>query len=277
MERLRALAAHVANPTAAGKAAVAEPRYVDDRSRESNDRAKRYTAGAVLSDQEAHEQLHGEFVRRGADGPIAEETFFEFPASGLFVDDYSKLPQPTTDVEKAKSDIDLYGYCMFDQAMAPEKVKAIAEALMDSDGNVRGGSSMFNSGELFTSLYDHPWFREIGAHVVGGDSHHAQVFVAPIHKEGFGRRPLHTDTWWMPPPQRKSAPPRLRVGSVTRTNAFQDEWHNEDADWIIPSVRCPAIWMITDFTYSNGATVSQSSCRPVDLRRLLLTLLRSRR
>ncbi len=59
----------------------------------------------------------------------------------------------------------------------------------------------------------------------------------------------------MPPPQRKSAPPRLRVGSVTRTNAFQDEWHNEDADWVIPSVRCPAIWMITDFTYSNGATM----------------------
>ena len=106
MERLRALAAHVASPVAGVKAA-----YVDDRSRESNDRAKRYTAGAVLSDQEAHEQLRGEFVRRGADGPIAEETFFEFPASGLFVDDYSKLPQPTTDVEKAKSDIDLYGYC----------------------------------------------------------------------------------------------------------------------------------------------------------------------
>ena len=52
-----------------------------------------------------------ECVRQGADGPIAEETFFEFPKSGLFVDDYSKLPQPTTDVEKAKSDIDLYGYC----------------------------------------------------------------------------------------------------------------------------------------------------------------------
>ena len=67
---------------------------------------------------------------------------------------------------------------MFDQALAPEKVRAITEALMDSDGNVRGGSSMFNSGELFTSLYDHPWFREIGAHVVGGDSHHAQIFVA---------------------------------------------------------------------------------------------------
>ena len=55
MERLCALAAHVASPVAGGKAA-----YVDDRSRESNDRAKRYTAGAVLSDQEAHEQLHGE-------------------------------------------------------------------------------------------------------------------------------------------------------------------------------------------------------------------------
>ena len=110
MERLRALAAHVASPAGGGKAVVGL-RYVDDRSRESNDRAKRYTAGAVLSDQEAHDQLHEEFERRGGDGPIAEEVFFEFPESGLFVDDYSKLPQPTTDVEKAKSDIDLYGYC----------------------------------------------------------------------------------------------------------------------------------------------------------------------
>ena len=33
------------------------------------------------------------------------------PSGGLFVDDYSKLPQPTTDLAQAKRDIDEFGYC----------------------------------------------------------------------------------------------------------------------------------------------------------------------
>ena len=36
---------------------------------------------------------------------------YEWPTSGLFIDDYSQLPKPTTDLEKAKSDMDIYGYC----------------------------------------------------------------------------------------------------------------------------------------------------------------------
>ncbi len=43
---------------------------------------------------------------------LKQEEFFEFPTRGLFIDDYSKLPKLTTDLEQAKSDIDIYGYCM---------------------------------------------------------------------------------------------------------------------------------------------------------------------
>ena len=42
--------------------------------------------------------------------PAAEE--FVMPRGGLFVDDYSLLPLPTTDIERAKSDFDVYGYCI---------------------------------------------------------------------------------------------------------------------------------------------------------------------
>ena len=42
--------------------------------------------------------------------PAADE--FVMPPGGLFVDDYSLLPLPTTDIERAKSDFDVYGYCI---------------------------------------------------------------------------------------------------------------------------------------------------------------------
>ena len=42
------------------------------------------------------------------------------------------------------------------------------------------------------------------------------IFTAPFHLDGFQARSLHTDTCWMPPAQHKSAPPKARVGDVTR-------------------------------------------------------------
>ena len=239
MERLRSVGTHLL-PVAGTDESITDPRTGQNRFLGRNTRP--------ADDGERHERLHARFLANGG-RPVADEEDFEFPERGLFVDDYSQLPSLTTNIERAKADLDVYGYCLLANAMSYDKRKVIADALMASGG----GNSMFNNGEAFTEVYDHPWVRELGAHVIG-ERYHAQVFVAPIHKEGFGARPLHIDTWWMPPPQRKSAPPRLRVGSVTRTNASSEAWRSEDPEWITPSVRCPFIWMISDFAYSNGAT-----------------------
>ena len=44
--------------------------------------------------------------------PATTADEFVMPRGGLFVDDYSLLPLPTTDIERAKSDFDVYGYCI---------------------------------------------------------------------------------------------------------------------------------------------------------------------
>lgn len=245
MERLRSVGGHLL-PGATAPLNIAVESSVTDPRTGQNKFLGRNSRPA--GDGERHERLHAQFLANGGQ-PVADEVDFEFPERGLFIGDYSQLPSLTTDIERAKADLDVYGYCLLANAMSDDKRKVIADALMASGAE----DSMFNKGKAFTEVYDHPWVRELGSHVIG-ERYHAQIFVAPIHKEGFGARPLHVDTWWMPPPQRKSAPPRLRVGSVSRTNASSEAWHNESPNWITPSVRCPFIWMISDFTYSNGAT-----------------------
>ncbi len=199
---------------------------------------------------------------------LKQEEFFEFPTRGLFIDDYSKLPKLTTDLEQAKSDIDIYGYCMLQEALSPEQVKYYAALLMEQSGGPRKFEgvkrpgppgraqlgNLQNRGDEFLQLMEHPLFISIARHVLG-ERFIMQIFQCPFHLDGMQAWPLHSDSWWMPPPQRKSAPPRLRVGSVTRTNALTELCENENNDWIFPSVRCPAVWMITDYRYSNGATM----------------------
>ena len=76
---------------------------------------------------------------------LKQEEFFEFPTRGLFIDDYSKLPKLTTDLEQAKSDIDIYGYCMLKEALSPEQVKHYAALLWSSlvaHRNLRASSDL---------------------------------------------------------------------------------------------------------------------------------------
>jgi hypothetical protein len=47
--------------------------------------------------------------------------------------------------------------------------------------------------------------------------------------------PLHTDQWWMPQPQRRSAPPRVRVGSINRATSHTAAWGAE-SEFIAPPV-----------------------------------------
>ena len=100
MERLRAVRDHVAAATSS-KDEQAGAAVAQQQGRSAKDLG-------TLASGPSREDL--ERAAEGA-GTDVEETFFEFPSGGLFIDDYSQLPKPTTDLEKAKSDMDIYGYC----------------------------------------------------------------------------------------------------------------------------------------------------------------------
>ena len=106
-----------------------------------------------------------------------------------------------------------------------------------------------------------PLYNDVAAHILGEETM-SIIFTAPFHLDGFQARSLHTDTWWMPPAQHKSAPPKARVGDVTRADAYNPDWHAPaDSEWIMPCMRIATVWMLTEFSYENGATVSRHPLR----------------
>ena len=105
----------------------------------------------------------------------------------------------------------------------------------------------------FLELFDHTGYNEVVAHILGEETN-AIIFTAPFHLDGMLARDLHTDTWWMPPPQNRHAPPKMRVGDVTRNDAYNPDFH-ADSEWITPCMRVASIWMLSDFSYENGATM----------------------
>ena len=90
---------------------------------------------------------------------------FVWPAGGLFVDDYSTLPQPTSDVGRAKSDLEVFGYCYIESCLEPSKVEQLATALKANlgvdpatveRGNTPGCgvSNLQNLGPEFLELFE---------------------------------------------------------------------------------------------------------------------------
>ncbi|MGI9335196.1 MAG: phytanoyl-CoA dioxygenase family protein [Gammaproteobacteria bacterium] len=203
------------------------------------------------------------------------------------------LPGPTTDLTKAKADLDQFGYCLVANALpAPqcaklrESVVEIARAELqrglafedggpdqqwgafkDAHGSIRrdafraanGGVNqrvwmLANKGREFTELLENETARELVGHVLG-EEYLLSSHTANIAKPGSVPMNLHTDQWWMPAPTRTGRSP-LPVGSMTRTRFDIDE--NAPADrsppMISPAAVCNVIWMLNDFTEANGGT-----------------------
>lgn len=183
-------------------------------------------------------------------------------------DDYSSLPRPTTDMTAAKRDMDLYGYCILQDMLPPERLSRLLDKLVaqaKSDGVDPAGhgptetpsypilASMQNKGQEYVELLEDPKVLEIVEHVIG-EHFHFQILNQAWHTGGKEAAPLHTDQWWFPPPARHDRPVRVPTGSISRPGAYEPTWHPEPphGDFISPSVRCTAIWMATDFTPDNG-------------------------
>ena len=184
----------------------------------------------------------------------------------------SYLPQPNLSLEQCAHDLSQQGYCLLQDALTGKQLEALRKRLTeqalaekqkgfafqdggpsqnwgdfrDGTGELRphefteaqGGRNqrvwmLVNKGTPFLDLLSHATTRELVTGLLGG--------VAMR---------LHTDQWWMPPPTRIGRA-GLPVGSMSRELFDQD---TESTGAISPPVALNILWMLDDFTESNGGT-----------------------
>lgn len=197
------------------------------------------------------------------------------------------LPEATRDLERAKQDLDRFGYCLVADALGSSELhaartrlveQAAAEVeqglafrdgghgqnLTDPRGRLRedafteaaGGINqrmwmLVNKGACFRDMVVHPLVDALVGHVLG-ERFILSTLSANIAKSGGQRMGLHTDQWWMPQPVRPGAP-HVKPADITRSaaEAFVEP---DPALGIAPAVVCNTMWMLSDFTVENGAT-----------------------
>lgn len=198
------------------------------------------------------------------------------------------LPTPTRDLDRARADLDQFGFCLLADAMEPRWLaalrtrideQALAEeqagiayfdgaphqnwgTFRDDTGQPRSSSfsrhaggvnqrlwMLVNKGDVFLDILAHRDSRELVGHVLG-EHYILSSFTANIANPGGVAMKLHTDQWWAPAPTRRGRD-NLRVGSMARDRFDVDE---VPPSMIAPAACCNIMWMLDDFTEENGAT-----------------------
>jgi len=199
----------------------------------------------------------------------------------------TSTPRLTTDLDQAKADLDRFGFCLIADALSPDEVETARRRLVEQaaaederglsfrDGGpdqkivddfgrltedaftARNGGvnqrvwMLVNKGQCFRDMIVHHLTDELVGHVLG-DEFIVSTHSANIAKPGGVRMGLHTDQWWLPQPVRPDAP-TVRASEITR--APVDGFVEPDpALGISPAVVCNTMWMLSDFTATNGAT-----------------------
>tara|TARA_B110000116_G_scaffold235210_1_gene220177 strand:- start:2612 stop:3607 length:996 start_codon:yes stop_codon:yes gene_type:complete len=196
-------------------------------------------------------------------------------------------PNPTKDIPQAKKDLSKFGFCFIEKAITGEFFKQSKERLLEQaaaeeemgfsfrDGgpdqtikmkdnkidkssfSIKNGGvnqrlwMLANKGECFRDMVVHPLVDELVGHILG------QEFILSTHsaniaKPGGVRMGLHTDQWWMPQPV-KPHESYLRPSEIKRSAAafFVEP---DQSLGISPPVVANCMWMLSDFSKSNGAT-----------------------
>ena len=201
----------------------------------------------------------------------------------------SSLPAATVNIEKAKSEIDEFGYCLIvntlepaivDAALTRLKEQAAAElgqnaafedggprqqwgAFTDGKGRPRqqaytaaaGGVNqrvwmLVNKGRIFRQILFTDCVRAVVNHVLG-EEYLLSSYSANIAKPGGVAMNLHTDQWWMPHPVDREPSP-VPVGSITREHP--NLAGDDTPVMIAPCVCVNVMWMLNDFSAENGGT-----------------------
>ena len=181
----------------------------------------------------------------------------------------AKLPAPTTDVERAQSDMDEFGYCLLESVLHQDELQAVRSRVLEQleaenqqDLAIRLSDKkqllrfLINKGRIFRNLLLNEKVHAVVSHVLGNtyllSSYHAH-FAHPGTSTNF-----HTDQFWMPPPTTESRKTLIRPGSITREGdrgrgVFHEQLLQNKS--ISPAVTCNVMWMIDEFTEANGATI----------------------
>ncbi len=200
----------------------------------------------------------------------------------------SLLPQPSPSLEQCAHDLAQQGYCLLRDALTINQLEILRKRLTqqalaekqkgfafqdggpslnwgdfrDSAGELRpqefteaqGGRNqrvwmLVNKGAAFLDLLSHTTTRKLVTGLLG-DHYLLSSHTANIANSGGVAMRLHTDQWWMPPPTRIDRA-GLPVGSMSRELFDQDP---EPTGAISPPVALNILWMLDEFTESNGAT-----------------------
>ncbi len=176
-----------------------------------------------------------------------------------------RLPSPTRDIEQLKRDVDEFGYCVYERALAGDFLDAVRTRLVEQaqaeqelgiafrDG---GGANqrlwmLINKGEEFRRVAVHEGTSAVVAHILGREFQ-LSTLSANIARPGGAEMKLHTDQWWMPAPSRPDAEP-VRPGNITRVDFDRDN-ENAEVVQIPPPSACNVLYMLNDFSADNGGT-----------------------
>lgn len=179
------------------------------------------------------------------------------------------LPAPTIDLDKAKSHMATFGYCIVQDALNPDEVQEVRTRFLEQVAaeEERGLAHnlpdkkqlvffLINKGRVFTDMILNPALHEIVKSVLG-DEYLLSSFNGHIAHPG-GYENFHTDQFWMPPPTTPDKRTLVRPGSVTRVGNRGKHVGGEELlsqRTISPAVVCNAMWLLDDFTPDNGATI----------------------
>ncbi|KAK1976336.1 hypothetical protein LZ30DRAFT_637067 [Colletotrichum cereale] len=134
--------------------------------------------------------------------------------------DRASLPRPTEDIEQVKRDLEEFGYGLVKNALLPEEVAILRDAVLSQaagernagvatfDGGPGGPNqrvwNLINKGDEFIDLLNHPLIDAIVPWFLG-DHAHISTFSANIARPGNVPMILHTDQASKTPPHRHMA------------------------------------------------------------------------
>ena len=173
---------------------------------------------------------------------------------------------PTTDLDKARHDLDVFGYCIVEDVAPTELVNRARERVLEQasaerdaaqafvqDGNTQWVANVINKGEVFLELLTcSTTSLDLCGHMLGED------FIlscanAPIAGPATGRMKMHSDQYWTPTIQRDPlAYSRLGENGLEGSETGHAAPHR---DYLFPPCMVTLVWAITEFTADNGATV----------------------
>jgi ectoine hydroxylase-related dioxygenase (phytanoyl-CoA dioxygenase family) len=178
----------------------------------------------------------------------------------------TNLPQATSDLDVAKSNMDEFGYCLLSDALSQEEVAAIRQRVLDQvEAEKQMGVSyhlddkkqllkfLINKGRAFRDILTHQGLHQIVKHVLG-EAYLLSSYNGHLAHPGGSTR-FHTDQFWMPAPANSNGHTAVKPGDITRTGNRGHHIAGADTTAISPAVVCNAMWMLDDFTETNGATI----------------------